>query len=39
MLESPDGAPMAVSDLPMSDLVVVIVTLALACVALLWWAY
>lgn len=39
MLESPDGAAMEVSDLPMTDLLVVITALALATVALLWWAY
>ncbi|MEE6164266.1 MULTISPECIES: hypothetical protein [unclassified Mycolicibacterium] len=39
MLESPDATSMEVSDLPMTDLLVVIAVLALATVALLWWAY
>ncbi|WP_157680204.1 hypothetical protein [Mycobacterium dioxanotrophicus] len=39
MLESPDGTAMQVSDLPTTDLLVAIAALALATVALLWWAY
>lgn len=39
MLESPDCAAMEVPDLPTTDLLVAIATLALATVALLWWAY
>ena len=39
MLESPAGGTMMVADLPLSDLLVAVIGLALATIGLLWWAY
>jgi hypothetical protein len=38
-LESPDGADLVVPDLPLTDLLAVVIALALVSLGLLWWAY
>lgn len=39
MIESPDGPPLAVADLPLRDVVIAVVALVAVCCALMWWAY
>jgi hypothetical protein len=38
-LESPEGADLVVPDLPLTDLLAVVIALALVSLGLLWWAY
>ncbi|MGH3645073.1 MAG: hypothetical protein ACRDUX_39335 [Mycobacterium sp.] len=39
LIESPDGPPITVPDLPLRDFLVAVFSLSVAIVALMWWAY
>jgi hypothetical protein len=39
LIETADAGAVTVADLPVRDFVLAVATLALAIVALLWWAY
>lgn len=39
LVDGPDGSTIAVPDLPLRDFLIALVSLAVAIVALTWWAY
>ena len=39
LVENPDGSTITVPDLPLRDFLVAVITLAVAIIALTWWAY
>ncbi len=39
LIDNPDGSTIAVPDLPLRDFLIAVISLAVAIVALTWWAY
>ncbi|MBJ7339322.1 hypothetical protein [Mycolicibacterium sp.] len=39
LIESPDGPSLTVPDLPLKDVLLLVMTLAVVIGALMWWAY
>jgi len=39
LVDGPDGSTITLPDLPLRDFLVAVISLSLAIVALIWWAY
>jgi hypothetical protein len=39
LVDNPDGSTITVPDLPLRDFLIAVISLSVAIVALMWWAY